>query len=95
MKDLGAAKKILGIEIQRDQKAGKLYLSQSRYLDKCLDRFNMCNCKAVSTPFVVHFRLFAEYCPQSKQNIKKMSRVPYSSVVGSLMYAMICTWPDL
>jgi len=33
MKDLGAAKKILGMEIQRDRKAGKLYLSQSRYLE--------------------------------------------------------------
>jgi len=29
MKDLGAAKKILGMEIQRDRKEGKLYLSQS------------------------------------------------------------------
>ena len=29
MKDLGAAKKILGVEIQRDRKASKLYLSQS------------------------------------------------------------------
>ena len=27
MKDLGVGKKILGMEIQRDQKAGKLYLS--------------------------------------------------------------------
>ena len=24
-----------------------------------------------------------------------MSRVPYSSVVGSLMYAMVCSRPDL
>lgn len=28
MKDLGAAKKILGMEIHRDRKKGKLYLSQ-------------------------------------------------------------------
>ena len=32
MKDLGAAKKILGMEIQRDRKAGKLFLSQKKYL---------------------------------------------------------------
>ena len=27
--------------------------------------------------------------------MKKMSKVPYSSVVGSLMYAMVCTKPDI
>ena len=38
MKDLGAAKKILGIEIHRDRGAGKLWLSQKRYLKKVLKR---------------------------------------------------------
>ena len=37
MKDLGAAKKILGMEIYRDQKAGKLYLTQKSYLLKVLE----------------------------------------------------------
>jgi len=62
MKDLGAAKKIIEMEIQRNQKAEKLYLSQSRYLEKVLDIFSMGNCKAVSTPFAAHFKLFAESC---------------------------------
>jgi len=57
MKDLGAAKKILGIEIHRDRKARKLYLSQKKYHEKVLYRFNMSNCKAVTTPLVVHFKL--------------------------------------
>lgn len=47
MKDLGAAKRILGMEIQRDRKAGKLYLSQRKYLEKILDRYNMLHCKPV------------------------------------------------
>jgi hypothetical protein len=41
MKDLGAAKKILGMEISRDRLSGKLYLSQKEYIDKVLRRFNM------------------------------------------------------
>ena len=41
MKDLGAVKKILGIEIHRDRKADELYLSQRKYLEKLLNRFNM------------------------------------------------------
>ena len=41
MKDLGAAKKILGMEIRRDRKAGKLSLSQKGYLEKVLERFGI------------------------------------------------------
>ena len=49
MNNQGASKKILGMEIQMDRKVGKLYLSQSRYIEKVLDRFNMGNCKTVFT----------------------------------------------
>ena len=41
MKDLGAAKKILGMEILRDRVAGRLSLSQKGYIEKVLCRFNM------------------------------------------------------
>ena len=41
MKNLGATKKILGMEILRDRKTSKLYLSQKGYIEKVLHRFNM------------------------------------------------------
>ena len=41
MKDVGATKKILRMEILRDRKVGKLYLSQKRYIEKVLYKFNM------------------------------------------------------
>ena len=50
MKDLGPAKKILGMEILRDRKESKLYLSQKGYIEKVLCRFNMQNAKPISTP---------------------------------------------
>ena len=34
-------------------------------------------------------------CPKTEEEIEYMSRVPYSSAVGSLMYAMVCTRPDI
>jgi hypothetical protein len=40
-KDLGAAKKILGMKITRDRKAGLLFLSQHGYIDKVLHRCMM------------------------------------------------------
>jgi hypothetical protein len=41
MKDLGAAKKILGMRITRDRKNQKLTLSQGEYTEKVLERFRM------------------------------------------------------
>ena len=95
MKDLGAAKKILGMEILRDRDTCKLYLSQKRYIEKVLYRFNMQNAKPVSTPLAAHFRLSATLSPETDDERDYMSRVPYSSAVGSLMYAMVCSRPDL
>lgn len=95
MKELGAAKKILGMEIRRDRQAGKLFLSQQNYIERVLDRFNMNNCKPVSTPLAAHFKLSSELCPDTKEEMEHMSHVPYANAVGSLMYAMVCTRPDL
>ncbi|KAG8501467.1 hypothetical protein CXB51_003773 [Gossypium anomalum] len=95
MKDLGPAKKILRMEILRDRKASKLYLSQKGYIEKVLCRFNMQSAKPVSTPLAAHFRLSSALSPQSDDEIEYMSHVPYSSAVGSLMYAMVCSCPDL
>ena len=95
MKDLGAAKKMLGMQISRDRPSGKLYLSQSGYINKVLRRFNMHDAKPVSTPLAAHFRLSSALCPESNDDIEHMSRIPYSSAVGSLMYAMVCSRPDL
>ena len=95
MKDLGGACKILGMEIQRDRRAGKLWLSQRRYLEKVLERFNMGNAKPVTTPLSSHFKLTAKQCPTSDVEKEQMQEVPYASAVGSVMYAMVCTRPDL
>ncbi|XP_043717750.1 secreted RxLR effector protein 161-like [Telopea speciosissima] len=33
--------------------------------------------------------------PQTFEDVKAMKRVPYASVIGNLMYAMLCTRPDI
>ena len=95
MKDLGEARKILGMEITRDRSADALWLSQENYVLKVLERFNMTEARPVTTPLAGHFRLSSEQCSQSPGEEEEMSRVPYTSVVGSLMYAIVCTRPDL
>ena len=55
----------------------------------------MHDAKSVSTPIAPHFKLSALQCTSSDKDIEYMSRVPYSSAVGSLMYAMVCSRYDL
>jgi hypothetical protein len=57
MKDLGPAKKILGMEIQRDRRASTIFLSQKSYIEKVLEKYNLSNCKSIVTPFASHFKL--------------------------------------
>ena len=57
--------------------------------------FNMKNSKPVSTPLVGHFKLSKRLCPSTEKEKGEMSVIPYSSAVGNLMYAMVCTRPDI
>ena len=95
MKDLGAAKKILGMKICRDRKNITLTLSQADYVEKVLQCFSIENAKAISTPLPSHLELTKEMCPKTQEGEDKTSKVPYASILGSLMYAMVCTRPDI
>ena len=95
MKDLGAAKQILGIRIIRERKERKLWLSQEYYIKRVLQRFQMENANAVSTPPSTPFKLSVKHNPSNEAEKAYMNRVPYASAVGSLMYAMVCTRPDI
>ena len=98
MKDLGAAKQILGmriVRIVRDKANGTLKHSQSEYVKKVLNRFNMNEAKPVSTPLGSHFKLSKKQSPKIEEERNHISKEPYTSVIGSLMYAMVCTRPDI
>jgi hypothetical protein len=94
MKDLGVAKKILGMIITRNRKNHNMTLSQGEFIE-VLERFRMQKAKPVSTPLASHFKLTKEICPKTQEEIEYMSRVLYSSAVGILMYVMVCTRPDI
>ena len=55
----------------------------------------MKNSKSVSTPLAGHFKLSKRLFPSMKKEKNEMSVNPYSSAVGSLMYAMVCTSLDI
>ena len=55
----------------------------------------MQECKPVKVFFFVGVRLFKEKCPKTQEEEEGMSHVPYASDVGSLIYSMVCTRPEL
>lgn len=95
MKDLGLVKKIFGIEITKQRSRRELFLSQWQYTKKVLDKFNMTNAKAVTTPMDQQFKLSAKKSPKEPVEKQAMANVSYSNTTGSLMYFMVYTRPDL
>ncbi len=88
MKDLGDLHFFLGMEVERDRAQHLLYINQIRYLKEILKRFHMEDCKPIAVPLDPKTKL-------KKNEIKDVEMVPYQQTVGSLMYAMLCTWLDL
>ncbi|KAG8496949.1 hypothetical protein CXB51_008176 [Gossypium anomalum] len=78
--DLGKATYILGVKI---------------YRDKVLRRFNMEESKRGLLPMRHGISLSKEMCPSTPQERERMSKIPYASAIGSIMYAMLCTHPDV
>ncbi|XP_052170366.1 secreted RxLR effector protein 161-like [Diospyros lotus] len=46
-------------------------------------------------PFRHGIHLSRDMCPKTQEERDRMSRIPYASAIGSLMYAMLCTRPDI
>ncbi|KAJ9541434.1 hypothetical protein OSB04_027940 [Centaurea solstitialis] len=95
MKDLGEAAYILGIKIYRNRSKRLIGLSQSTYIDRILKKFRMDESKKGFIPMQHGIVLSKTQCPVSSQDQDKMKAVPYASAIGSIMYAMLCTRPDV
>lgn len=85
IKDLGEANKCLEIRIRRKGK-NEIYLDQEQFIDEILERFNMQESKAVSTPIDVN---------QKFEEFEEITGKPYQNLIGSLMYLAVLTRPDI
>ena len=72
-----------------------LGLSQETYINKILARLNMVDSKKGFIPFRVGISLSGNQRPKTPADIERMRGIPYTFAVGSLMYAMLCTRPDI
>ena len=91
---MGNAAYVLGIQIIHDRK-NKVLVVSGTYIDKGLSRFSMLNAYGALLSMRSGIFLSKEQCPKTPQEEEDMRRVPYASAVGSLMYAMLCTKPNI
>ena len=92
MTDLGELRTFLGLEINRDRPKRILHLSQTKYIKKILENHGMTGCNPCTTPADPHVRLVKSQQPFEASETEKKK---YQSAVGSLMYAMLGTRPDI
>jgi hypothetical protein len=86
--DLGDLHWILGIQITYTTSG--ITLSQTAYIDKILSKFGLNECNTVSTPLDINVKL-ERGLPEDKPS----DMTKYQQIIGSLMYAVIGTRPDL
>ncbi|EOX94267.1 Gag-protease-integrase-RT-RNaseH polyprotein, partial [Theobroma cacao] len=95
MKDKGEASYVIKIKIHRDKSQGIMGLSQKAYINKVLKRFQMKDCSPSVTPIVKGDKFNLNQCPKNELEKEQMKNIPYALAVGSLMYAQLCTRPDI
>ena len=83
------ATSFVGFQIVRDRENKSLFIHQAKYVNHVLERFDMCNAKAVSVPADPNVTLFPA------ENVNKQSTYPYRQAVGSLLYLAMVTRPDI
>jgi hypothetical protein len=87
--------RFVGMEIERDSKTRKIYISSSTFIEKILNRFNMADCKPRAIPADPHVRLSKEMSPSSEAEKMAMAEVPYQEAIGCLNYLTHVTRPDI
>lgn len=88
-RDLGDARLFLGMSIVRDRERRLLWLHQAQYARMVVDKFGMTEAKLSSVPMGREVRL------RRDDEAGEVIDQPYAELVGSLMYLMTCTRPDL
>ena len=53
-------------------------MSQERYIEKVLNKFNMKDAKPMGTPLADHFKLSVDLCPCNDKEEEEMSKIPYA-----------------
>ncbi len=86
----GPAGCFVGIQILRDQEKKTIHLHQEAYIKRVLAKFHMEKCNPRGVPAEPHSRLSKRI-----DTIEEEYSCPIREAVGSIIYAMKCTRPDI
>ena len=89
------ANRFVGIDITRNRQTRTLKISQGHFAISILKRYNMEQCDGTHIPAKPNHRLTMDMCPKTREEQDQMKRIPYRECVGSLMYLMAMTRPDI
>ena len=95
MVDLGQINNILGISVQREGATGRIHLSQKKYVEDLIEKFDMEQAKAVSTPIEPNLKITKEASPSTEEERPEMRNRPYRELIGGLIYLANATRPDI
>ncbi|GKF04502.1 retrotransposon protein, putative, ty1-copia subclass, partial [Tanacetum coccineum] len=95
IKDLGEAAFILGIKIYRYRSKRLIGLGQNAYMDKILKRYKMDNSKRGHILMQERHDLNKTQGASTPKEVKRMQNIPYALAVGSIMYVVRCSRPDV
>eukprot|EP00873_Tetraselmis_striata_P029509 jgi/Tetstr1/449773/TSEL_036837.t1 len=88
IKDLGVCAWALGMAVERDWDNATLKVHRAKYINDMVHKFYFADAYAVSTPAEVGADV-----PGSNKPLA--AEMPYQALVGSLLYAMVATRPDI
>ena len=60
-----------------------------------IKRFDMQDCKPGDTPVAKRDKFSLSQCSKNDFKVKEMQKIPFALVVGSHMYAQVCTHVDI
>jgi hypothetical protein len=83
------------MEVKRDRSNQTGSISQTAYIDHICEKFNLQDVKPLSTLLDPRNHLSKSQSPSTPKQIDDMHGVPYREAVGSLMYAVVGTWPNI
>ena len=91
--DMGLVDHYLGISFTHKQ-GGTLHLTQTSYIEKLLDRFELTGARPAPTPILKSTLLKSLQADADDETIPCTS-APYRELIGSLLYLSLCTRPDI
>jgi hypothetical protein len=92
IRDMGEASTFVGIEIVRDRSKGELKIVQRAMVQELAAEYGVSNARSRETPFAAGTKL--EKATEG-DDLLDTARYPYCSLVGSMLYLMVCTRPDI